>query len=182
VYAELAVALRTLPAYQRPSDELESDSITKIHLKANLFASAEAWEMMRLPSWGDFMWSFVEARRAQLIDRPLALRFSEPVLEPILDAGTSEIAAWRDTLPPATRERVIFYTVMGSQNQNYRSMLMDAEDALVVAGWPSVIPYLDAIALIGQSQWVTTQAELTRLLPPMGPWQTFMAHWARLAY
>jgi hypothetical protein len=59
---------------------------------------------------------------------------------------------------------------------------MDAEDAIVVAKWPAVIPYLDAISLIGQSKWVTSQAELDRYLPPMSAWRTRLTHWARLAF
>jgi hypothetical protein len=104
------------------------------------------------------------------------------VQDPILDVGSGEVQGWYEGLDPATRDRVIFYTIMGSQNQNSRSMVMDAEDALVVAKWPSVIPYLDVLSLIGQSHWVTSQAELDRFLPPMGPLRIFIAHWARLAF
>jgi hypothetical protein len=67
-------------------------------------------------------------------------------------------------------------------NQNYRSLVTDAEVAFIVARWPSVIPYLDAIALVGQSRWVRTQAELDALMPPVGPVKTGLAHWARLVH
>ena len=60
--------------------------------------------------------------------------------------------------------------------------LMDAEDALVVAQWPSVVQYIDAISLIGQSRWVERQADIDALLPAMGAVRTFITHWGRLAY
>jgi hypothetical protein len=165
-----------------PGDGIESDDRTRIHLKSNLFASREAWSMMTLPSWGEMTWSFVTQRIAQVQARAAAVRDFDEVQDPILDVGSGEVQGWYEGLDAAARERVIFYTIMGSQNQNSRSMVMDAEDALVVAKWPSVIPYLDVVSLIGQSHWVRTQAELDRFLPPMGPLRAFIAHWARLAF
>lgn len=169
-------------APRAPGDGIESDDRTRIHLKSNLFASREAWSMMTLPSWGEMTWSFVTQRIAQVQARPAAVRDFEEVQDPILDVGSGEVQGWYESLAPATRDRVIFYTIMGSQNQNSRSMVMDAEDALVVAKWPSVIPYLDVVSLIGQSHWVTSQAELDRFLPPMGPLRILLSHWARLAF
>jgi len=165
-----------------PGDGIESDDRTRIHLKSNLFASREAWSMMALPSWGEMTWSFVTQRIAQVQARPAAVRDFDEVQDPILDVGSGEVQGWYEGLDATARERAIFYTIMGSQNQNSRSMVMDAEDALVVANWPSVIPYLDVVSLIGQSQWVSTQGELDRLLPPMGPLRVFISHWARLAF
>ncbi|MBX7120299.1 MAG: hypothetical protein K1X31_15005, partial [Gemmatimonadaceae bacterium] len=170
--------VRTAPAGR----DFERAPATKIHLKANLFASREAWTMMRLPSWGEMTWAFVSQRIVQVQDRPLAANAVDGVAEPTLDVGASEVQRWYASLAPAARERVVFYAVMGSQNQNARSMVMDAEDALVVAQWPSVIPYIDVVSLIGQSAWIADQEELDLLLPPMGPLRTWISHRARLAY
>jgi hypothetical protein len=61
-------------------------------------------------------------------------------------------------------------------------MVMDAEAAFVTAGWPSVIPYLDALSLIGQSHWMARPEDLHRYLPPLGAVMNFVAHWGRLAF
>lgn len=181
--AELRDYISNVRIDVRDNPTIEAGTRTKIHLKANLFASREAWSLMTMPSWGEMTWSFVTQRLAQVQRvRQGVAAGSTDVEAAFLDVGSGEVASWYQSLDTATRERVIFYTIMGSQNQNGRSMIMDAEDALVVARWPAVIPYLDAIALIAQSRWITAQSELDALLPPLGPVKTRITHWARLAY
>lgn len=154
---------------------------TKLHLKANFFASREAWTLMSIPRWGEMTESFVDARMAQ-VELGLTVRPGDEPLEPLDDIGGDPVDKWYDALPDEVRRRVMFYTIMGSQNQNFRSMVTDAEDALIVAKWPSVIPYLDAIALVGQSKWVESQSEIDALIPPVHAIQAFIAHWGRLVF
>jgi phosphatidylserine/phosphatidylglycerophosphate/cardiolipin synthase-like enzyme len=171
--------LAMAPSSQR---EFEYEPQTRLHLKANFVASREAWRLMQRPEWGEMLWTFVTQRIAQVQSRTEAVTRFEEYPDASLDIGTGYVQDWESGLTSDVRERVVFYTIMGSQNQNYRSMVMDAEVAFVVANWPSVIPYLDAIALIGQSEWMDTPAELDALLPPMGRVITFFAHWGRLAF
>ena len=185
VYADLAELeqrlRRLLVSRGGPGGDFEAESRTKLHLKANFFASREAWTLMALPNWGEMSSSFVDQRIAQVQSREALTQFLKP-LDPLLDIGSGTVSDWHESLDPSLRERVVFYTVMGSQNQNYRSMVTDAEDALVVANWPSVIPYLDAISLVGQSRWVESQAELDALIPPVNRLKVFLAHWGRLVF
>ena len=162
--------------------EFEHDDRTRLHLKANYFASHEAWTIMQRPEWGQLTWSFVTQRIAQVQSRGQSVLRFEETPDALLDIGTGFVRDWQQSIPAAERERVVFYHMMGSQNQNFRSMVMDAEVAFVTAGWPPVIPYLDALALIGQSRWMQHPADLDALLPPMGAFMNFMAHWGRLAF
>lgn len=181
--AELRDYIKNVRIEARDNPTIEAGERTKIHLKANLFASREAWSLMTMPSWGEMTWSFVTQRLAQVQRlQQSATATPDDIEAAILDVGSGEVQDWYRALDEATKERVIFYTIMGSQNQNARSMIMDAEDALVVARWPAVIPYLDAIVWIGQSRWIGGQAELDALLPAMGPVKTGITHWGRLAY
>lgn len=181
--AELRDYIRNVRIEARDNPTIEAGDRTKIHLKANLFASREAWSLMTMPSWGEMTWSFVTQRLAQVQRlQQGAAAGTDDVEAAILDVGSGEVQDWFRALDGGAKERVIFYTIMGSQNQNARSLIMDAEDALVVARWPAVIPYLDAISLIAQSRWITGQAELDALLPAMGPLKTAITHWGRLAY
>lgn len=165
-----------------PMPEFEHDARTRLHLKANFFASREAWGLMQRPEWGALTWSFVSQRIAQVQGRRESVIRLEEAPDALLDVGSGFVADWRASLPAAERERVVFYTMMGSQNQNYRSMVMDAEVAFLVADWPSVIPYLDAIALVGQSHWLAAPDDLHAHLPPLGTFVSLMAHWGRLAF
>ncbi len=173
--------LRPLSTTTRGTGVFEYDRRTKLHLKANHFASREAWVLMTLPNWGEFTWSFVTQRIAQVQNRESVMAFERPS-DPLLDIGSGALRDWYDALDPAARERVVFYTMMGSQNQNFRSMVTDAEDAFLVARWPSVIPYLDAIALVGQSHWVESQREIDTFLPPIARIKVRLTHWARLVH
>lgn len=112
--------------------------------------------------------------------RTAAVRSFENISEPFIDVGGPVVNDWLASLTPAVRERVVFYTVTGSQNQNYRSMVIDGEIAFVVSGWPSIIPYLDFISLIGQSHWPTGPEELAPLLPPQPKRSWRMARWPKL--
>jgi phosphatidylserine/phosphatidylglycerophosphate/cardiolipin synthase-like enzyme len=87
---------------------------------------------------------------------------------------------WYGGLDSTARERVIFYTLMGSHNQNSRSMVIDAEVGLLVAHWPGIIAYLDLITLIGQTRWLDTPADLDGLLPLDTGWKRRLANWVRL--
>lgn len=160
--------------------EFEYEPQTRLHLKANFVASREAWSIMARPEWGDILWTFITQRIAQVQSSASVTLETYP--DALLDVGTGYVENWYAGLTAAQREKTQFYTIMGSQNQNYRSMVMDAEVAFVVSNWPSIIPYLDAISLIGQSRWLERPDEVDALLPPMGGFITAFSHWGRLAF
>jgi phosphatidylserine/phosphatidylglycerophosphate/cardiolipin synthase-like enzyme len=77
---------------------------------------------------------------------------------------------------------VIFYTLLGSANQNDRSMVSDGEAMVILAGWPSVSATIDLLSIIGQSRWIEDPAELDRLLPRRSFIPTRIAHWLKFAF
>jgi hypothetical protein len=173
VLREHATANFVLP----PADTLKP--APKLHLKSNLFASQEAWQFLADPAWVNMTGEFAEQRVLQLRMRDSTLRYFIPSVHQFVTIADGPIQNWFDSLKPEVREKVVFYTVMGSQNQNARSMVMDGEVALVTSAWPSVIPYIDLISLIGQSVWLDDPAQLQLLLPPQSKFRTRMAHWFR---
>ncbi len=177
---DISSRLQELGLRPMGTPEFEYDAVTRLHLKANFVASREAWRIMERPEWGEILWTFITQRIAQV--QSSASITLEEFPDALLDVGTGYVEDWYAELSPAQRETLQFYAIMGSQNQNYRSMVMDAEVAFVVANWPSIIPYLDAISLIGQSQWLERPDEVDALLPPMGKFITVFSHWGRLAF
>jgi hypothetical protein len=99
-----------------------------------------------------------------------------------IDVGGEVVQRWYDELAPPDRERVVFYTLIGSANQNDRSMVSDGEASLLMAGWPSVTATIDLISLIGQSRWVHDPAVLDSLLPRRNFVLTRAAHWFKFAF
>lgn len=179
--SELTQSLQNVRT-QSMQREFESDAASKLHLKINSFASREAWQLMQRPEWVDMTWEFVQQRIAQVQTRSASVTSFDEFPETIVDVGGGAVQRWFDGLSPDARQRVVFYSVIGSQNQNARSMVMDGEVAFVMSGWPSIIPYLDLISLIGQCRWPDTVAELTELLPPNGRLLSQVAYWGRLIF
>ncbi len=178
----LASTLEPLEMAPTAQPDFEFSDVPKLHLKSNMMASREAWQLLAQPEWLDMTWEFVQQRIAQVQLRATAVGTFERYPDALLVVGDGTVRRWFDALTSADRERVIFYTVMGSQNQNTRSMVMDAEDALVISGWPSIIPYIDLVSVIGQSVWLDDPAQLRALLPPKSALQTRLSHWLYLAF
>ncbi|MBR9988736.1 MAG: hypothetical protein KFH98_03215 [Gemmatimonadetes bacterium] len=161
--------------------EFEYDPHPKLHLKANFFASREAWSLMSRSEWADASWVYMQFRIAQVQERSAAVTTFEKYPDPLPEAGRGMVQDWYEGLTDAERERVVFYTFMGSHNQNSRSMVIDAEVGFLIAHWPGIIPYIDLITIIGQTQWIEMPAQLDGLLPLDTGWKRRMAHWIRIA-
>lgn len=89
---------------------------------------------------------------------------------------------WYDSRTPEQRARVVFYTMLGSHNQNDRSFVSDGEDAIILSHWPAVIPYLDLISIIGQSRWIDDPKELDAFLPQHSDVVVRLAHWFKVIF
>ncbi|HUF28923.1 MAG TPA: hypothetical protein VMM18_18220 [Gemmatimonadaceae bacterium] len=183
VYEELEVIASTLdPLFMRPGEppEFEYDTRPQLHLKANFFASREAWTLLSRPDWPGATWEFLQQRIAQVQTRNETVRTLDGGSDALLDAGRGMVQDWFARLDPDTRERVVFYTVVGSQNQNYRSMIIDGEVGLVISRWPSIIPYLDLISIVGQSHWLEQPSDLKGRLPESSAWRWRIGRWVKL--
>ena len=177
---EIARATALLDMQRRPEMEFEHDDRPKLHLKANFFASAEAWKIMSRPEWPTLTREYLQQRINQVQLRSAAIETFAGSPDAWVDVGGAVVRDWFTALDSTTSKRVIFYTLFGSQNQNYRSMVVDGEVCLVVSHWPSVIPYLDLIAMIGESEWLDDPADLARLLPPHSEWVRRIERWIKL--
>ena len=80
-------------------------------------------------------------------------------------------------LTPEEREKAFMYLTVGSQNQDFRGMLMDGEVLYCVSGWGAMNGLLDFVMLMGLSEWPKTQEELDELIPPPTGIQSGIARW-----
>jgi hypothetical protein len=178
---ELVQKLESVSTAADDMEEFEYDDSPKLHMKANFFASREAWSIMSRREWSDASWAYMSLRLPQVQTRSVAVGSFAEYPESLPDVGGGMILDWYGGLADDTRERVVFYTLMGSHNQNSRSMVIDAEIGFLIAHWPSIIPYIDLVTLVGQTRWIGTPAELDGLLPRDTGWKRRMANWVRLA-
>ena len=183
---QLSASLDSAAVLARGEDryrgDFESNGRALLHLKANFFASGDAWSVMSREEWADVSKAFMLQRIEQIGRQSVDLGSARQVVDTTLRATDTVVSDWYDALPAARRERVLFYTVLGSANQNDRSMVSDGEDALVLSSWPAVIPYLDLLLLVGQSEWIERPEELDALLPRQGRLRTMLAHWFKFVF
>jgi hypothetical protein len=179
--AELADVLENLSMAPEAQPEFEYDPRPKLHLKANLFASGEAWTLMTRPEWAAASWEYAMHRIAQVQLRTAAIASFATFPDAFADAGSGMVHDWFAELDAPTRERVVFYTMMGSHNQNSRSLVIDAEVGFLVSGWPAIIPYIDFFTIAGQTIWLDGAAGLDGLLPRGSTLKRRVVRWIRLA-
>ena len=79
------------------------------------------------------------------------------------------------------RDRIILYLTVGSTNMDYRSMVMNGEVQVVLAGTKSLVAMIDFILLAGLCEWPETTEELDKLLAPPGWFNRSMASFIKVA-
>jgi hypothetical protein len=159
----------------------EDGTVSKLHLKANFLASREAWDgLMQLPGWPAVLGDFIVKRSAQVEERERALARLEQPRPEVIDVGDRMIENWQAGLSAEQRERLVFYLMLGSQNQNYRSMVLDGEAGLLVSGTSINAAMIDLVSLTGQCLWIDDVRQLDRFYPGQGWLKLRIARWLRL--
>jgi len=85
-------------------------------------------------------------------------------------------------LPKADRRRTSFYFSLGTQNQDPRGIVSDAEATLVVSGVGASAGLVDLFYLMARSTWLTSEKDLDPFLRPRGQLLTRISRFARAAF
>ena len=161
----------------------------KLHMKGFLFVSREPWARLisGLPM-GMCVREYIVQRARQL--REGAAVDEDAMSDAMQRCGAAAINPVLESVPVAERNcpagivhcgggRWAFYLQVGSLNEDYRSMGMDGEAAVLVSNWTSLIAVYDYVLLAGLAAWPETQADLNRLLTPPSSSHLSIARWAR---
>jgi len=180
---EVDAALSGVDLVLEGASEFQYDPRPKLHFKANLFASAEAWSSLwARPEWPAVLREYVEQRVVQIRNRATALASFDDFPEALIDVGRPMVQSWRTELErDGLADRSVFFLVMGSHNQNYRSMVVDGEVAFVMSTWPSVAALFDMLTIVGASRWIEDPEDLAELLPPYSEWRRRLGRWLKIA-
>lgn len=152
----------------------------KLHLKVNFTASREMWRLLSHPAWAPVLATGLEYRASQLLrpdedasptNMPAELARQLDELEKTLRASISE----------EDRARLIAYMLVGSHNQNERSLVMDGEVVFLVSGGQVGNAVIDLALLAPECEWPRTLEELEPLLPPAGGLKRLIGQWIRTA-
>ena len=150
-----------------------ADSVVpKLHLKANLFVTREGWDSLAMRPE---LLATVQAYIGQLLRPDTDARAAAQALSDASRRLVDGFLAAR----PAARERAAYYLIVGSANQDYRSMYLDGEASVLLAGRAAVVALVDFALLASLSRWVEDVAALDALLPPPTGFQRLVARWLR---
>jgi hypothetical protein len=140
-----------------------SEHRPKLHLKAQLFLSPPV--ASRLPQraeWDEVTADYLRAKLLHvqgLTDRQVmkAMTNVENEAVELYEEWSSNLSA--DSSP-------IAYLTVGSHNQDIRGKVMDGESLFAVSGSAAMVAYLDFVALMVETNWISSIEELSRLIPP----------------
>lgn len=150
----------------------------KLHLKANWFSSREAWDsLIGRPEMKDVLEAYVR----QLVGPARDSLDARTVADALNEASRRLVDSFRRVRPAEEMERVIYYLMVGSANQDYRSMFMDGEASVLLSGWSTVVGLMDFGLIVNLSVWVDDLDMLDALLPPPSPLRLRLARWVRSA-
>ncbi len=201
-----AILGSSAPITSRDPPAPDSAEQPKLHFKGFLYISREEWaSLISGPPMAIGLREYLKAREEQLRRGDSASeaeltqvmqRMGAQAIDPILDEYVEENRchvtsyAFPPGLPPAAlqnRKRHAqaracgwaSFLQVGSPNQNYRSMVMDGEGAVLVSDWTSLYAVPDFVLLTGLTTWPENQEEFDGLVPPPGLPKLLLAWWVR---
>ncbi len=158
------------------------ERMPKMHLKVNFFATAEAlaayaprpeWKAVLNPKIADLA-GWLEGPPLSGLDQPTAV-------EPTAERWHETLAGLTSAVSPEEGSKSVLYLTVGSQNMNYRSLILDGEVSCVVAGPSALIGYVDCLRILGLSTWVEDQKVLEALLPAPEGLMGKLGRWIKYA-
>jgi hypothetical protein len=155
----------------------------QLHQKTQLIARPGAIAaLVRQPGWDQVI------ARAMRVQSQQTARFTEQLgyVTPELEAEATTAAdtllrGYEQSLPEAERKNVSFYFSLGTQNQDPRGMVLDAEATVIVSGFNAAAGLVDLYFVMARTTWIDTQSDLDRLLPPRGGIMRRIARLIRVA-
>jgi len=148
----------------------------KLHLKASFFASREAWDgLIRRPELTQVLQAYFGLVRSQAPDSADVREQASALTE----ASEHMMRSFEASLTEAERGQLIYYLMVGSANQDYRSMFMDGEATVLLSGWSGVVSLIDFALLMSLSVWIDDLEMLDALMPPPSGFQRGTARWLR---
>lgn len=166
----------TYPDKHAPFLVTNNPSGPKLHMKVQFFASEKAMEILSLKEWGAVLKRYFEERIKQTTGHALESEGISPgLLRERVDATSPNlIEAFEQILSPKEKESAMMFLTVGSHNQDRRSMFLDGEVLVCVAGYDSLIAMMDMVFLMHTSVWPKDFAEFSKYLPPTVDSGTFI--------
>jgi hypothetical protein len=85
-----------------------------------------------------------------------------------------------EQLPPDRRAGIVWYLMVGSANQNNRSLMLDGEASVLLSGGSALQGLMDFIVLLGLCTWLESPEQLDQFIPPPGSLHRLIGRWIRV--
>ncbi|MEE8572979.1 MAG: hypothetical protein V3T20_06930, partial [Gemmatimonadota bacterium] len=163
------------------SDELEGVVRPKLHLKTNFFMTGEVLGIfLRSPAFAAFAREFMFQRALDQVARSEYRDVRELGLALRDDFGAL-LGDMREEYSPEVVARAAGYFIVGSSNQDYRSMMMDGEAALALSGRATINGFFDSIGIAGAATYLDSVDQLNEYLPYITGMKWKLARWIKVS-
>ncbi len=149
----------------------------QLHQKSQLVARPGAIAaLLAQPGWEDAIRRSLQAQAQQTAKFADQLGYTNPDVDTTAARSNDAILrGYEQRIPAAERRRVSFYFSLGSQNQDPRGIVSDAEATLIVSGVQASVGLVDLFTLMARSTWISNTEELERYVPRPSGWMRWVA-------
>ena len=170
VHLPETLAAAGVPTAAAPASATPDTVMPKLHLKANFFTSRDGWDsLVTRPEVAKALVAYVSQLLGGGSAREASLALSQ--------ASQQLVEGFLASRPDSERPRAIYYLMVGSANQDYRSVYLDGEASVLLAGRAAVVGLVDFALLATLSVWVDDLQTLDDLLPPPSGSKLLLARW-----
>jgi len=166
--------LISTPRDSRNVTEFGRDRRTKLHQKTQFFATKEGIQILSDQRCAAMVSRYLEYQRGRCEGRT-----------PTEGLGIHAGLGWDVTgsdfgeVDVNPQSRVAYFVTIGSQNQDRRSMILDGEVLVTVAGRESLIALTDFVFILGSAEWINNCEELNHHFPKEGGVLKTVTRWIR---
>jgi hypothetical protein len=159
----------------------EEPRAPQLHQKTQLIALPGALAaLLRQPGWSDVLAQSIRVQSQQTAKFTEQLTFTTPDVDTTaMRRNDALLTAFEQGRPEAERNRVSFYFSVGTQNQDDRGLASDGEASVIVSGFHAAAGVVDLYNVMARSQWITTEAELDRYIPPPSGFMRWLVRWIK---
>jgi hypothetical protein len=155
----------------------------QLHQKTQIIARPGAIAaLLRQPGWDVVLAQTIGAqsrattRLADAIGAPIP-----PADTAAARAADARLQGYQRSLSEADRKRLSFYFYVGSQNHDWRGLLMDGEAGVIVSGFDASAGLVDLFYLMTRTTWIERDSDIDRLIPAPSSLMNRLAHLLRFA-
>ena len=146
----------------------ESECLPKLHFKTHCLIGNDALNLIQSSEFAAVMSNYCRQRLRQTDDSANPAGVTPRILESLLSNSDSILDSDSVNISNNRLDDLICVYTVGSHNEDRRSMLLDGEALVYVAGEESMIGAIDLIFLLGSVEWISDPCQINEEFPRAG--------------